>query len=71
MDGSVDVEFAIAMGRLGGLAVLNLDGVQTRYEDPSEVLQQIADAPQQEINVLIQKIYREPVKPRNLKLQAA
>lgn len=62
MDGSVDVEFAIAMGRLGGLAVLNLDGVQTRYEDPSEVLQQIADAPQEEINVLIQKIYREPVK---------
>jgi IMP dehydrogenase len=62
MDGSVDVEFAIAMGRLGGLAVLNLDGVQTRYEDPSEVLQQIADAPQEEINVRIQKIYREPVK---------
>jgi IMP dehydrogenase len=62
MDGSVDVEFAIAMGRLGGLAVLNLDGVQTRYEDPSEVLQQIADARQEEINVLIQKIYREPVK---------
>ena len=62
MDGSVDVEFAIAMGRLGGLAVLNLDGVQTRYEDPSEVLQQIADAPPEEINVLIQKIYREPVK---------
>jgi IMP dehydrogenase len=62
MDGSVDVEFAIAMGRLGGLAVLNLDGVQTRYEDPSEVLLQIANAPQEEINVLIQKIYREPVK---------
>ncbi|HXO67106.1 MAG TPA: GuaB3 family IMP dehydrogenase-related protein [Candidatus Dormibacteraeota bacterium] len=62
MDGSVDVEFAIAMGRLGGLAVLNLDGVQTRYEDPRDVLQQIADAPPDEINVLIQKIYREPVK---------
>ena len=45
MDGSVDVEFAIAMGRLGGLAVLNVDGVQTRYEDPRDVLQQIADAP--------------------------
>jgi IMP dehydrogenase len=62
MDGTVDVEFAIAMGRLGGLAVLNLDGVQTRYEDPSEVLRKIADAPPEEINVLIQKIYREPVK---------
>src|SRR6202171_3686300 len=33
MDGSVDVNFAIAMGKLGALAVLNLDGVQTRYED--------------------------------------
>ena len=62
MDGSVDVDFAIAMGKLGGLAVLNLDGVQTRYEDPTEVLQQIADASPEEINVLIQKIYREPVK---------
>jgi IMP dehydrogenase len=62
MDGTVDVEFAIAMGRLGGLAVLNLDGVQTRYEDPSEVLRKIADAPPEDINVLIQKIYREPVK---------
>src|SRR5258708_3393139 len=62
MDGSVDVKFAIAMGNLGGLAVLNLDGVQTRYEDPTDVLQQIADAAPEEINVLIQKIYKEPVK---------
>ncbi|MEA2647390.1 MAG: dehydrogenase [Chloroflexota bacterium] len=62
MDGSVDVDFAIAMGRLGALAVLNLDGVQTRYEDPTEVLQQIADASPEEINVLIQKIYQAPVK---------
>jgi IMP dehydrogenase len=62
MDGSVDVKFAIAMGQLGGLAVLNLDGVQTRYEDPTEVLQQIADTPTEEINVLIQKLYKEPVK---------
>ena len=62
MDGSVDVAFAIAIGKLGGLAVLNLDGVQTRYEDPTEVLQRIADASPEEINVLIQQIYREPVK---------
>jgi IMP dehydrogenase len=62
MDGSVDVAFAIAMGKLGGLAVLNLDGVQTRYEDPREALQRIADASPEEINVLIQEIYREPVK---------
>jgi IMP dehydrogenase len=62
MDGVVDVEFATAMGREGGLAVLNLDGVQTRYEDPAEVLQAIADAPREEINVLLQKIYSAPVQ---------
>jgi len=62
MDGAVDVDFAIAMGKLGGLAVLNLDGVQTRYEDPSDVLHRIADASPEVVNVVIQKIYKEPVK---------
>jgi IMP dehydrogenase len=42
--------------------VLNLDGLQTRYEDPSEVLHRIADAAPEAVNVVIQKIYREPVK---------
>ncbi len=62
MDGVVDVPFAQEMGRLGGLAVLNLDGVQTRYEDPSDVLNDIAQATPQDINVLIQKIYTAPVQ---------
>jgi IMP dehydrogenase len=62
MDGVVDVPFAQEMGRLGGLAVLNLDGVQTRYEDPTEVLKDIADSSPQEINVLLQKIYTAPVQ---------
>ena len=62
MDGVVDTRFAVEMGRLGGLAVLNLDGVQTRYEDPSEVLVAIAEAPREEINVLLQKIYTAPVQ---------
>ena len=44
MDGVVDVRFAIEMGKLGGLAVLNLEGVQTRYKNPQEVLQKIVDA---------------------------
>src|SRR5437762_14247312 len=39
MDGVVDVGFAVAMNKLGGLAVLNLEGVQTRYKNPQEVLQ--------------------------------
>src|SRR5437868_3591530 len=64
MDGVVDVEFAIAMGRLGGLAVLNLDGVQTRYEDPAPVIRRIAEASKAEVNALLQEVYREPVKPR-------
>ena len=62
MDGVVDVRFAIEMGRLGGLAVLNLDGLQCRYEDPTDVLEAIAAAPVGEINVLLQKIYQAPVQ---------
>jgi IMP dehydrogenase len=62
MDGVVDVRFAVEMGRLGGLAVLNLDGVQCRYEDPADVLAEIAAAPVEEVNVLLQKIYRAPVQ---------
>lgn len=42
MDGVVDVNFAIAMGALGGVAVLNLEGVQTRYKNPAEVLQKLS-----------------------------
>ena len=63
MDGVVDVPFAIAMGRLGGIAVLNLDGVQTRYEDAAPVIRRIAEASRAEVNTLLQEIYREPVKP--------
>jgi IMP dehydrogenase len=62
MDGVVDPGFAVAMGRLGGLAVLNLDGLQTRYEDPSEALQEIADTPPEKINLLLQRLYTAPVQ---------
>src|SRR3954467_12984754 len=62
MDGVVDVRFAIAMGGLGGLAVLNLEGVQTRYKNPSEVLQKIVEADKAEITALLQRIYQEPVQ---------
>lgn len=63
MDGVVDVEFAIAMGRLGGLAVLNLDGVQTRYQDPAPVIRRIAEADRAGVNQVLKDAYREPVKP--------
>ena len=62
MDGVVDTAFAGEMGRLGGLAVLNLDGVQTRYEQPADVLREIAEAPPERINTLLQKIYTAPVQ---------
>jgi IMP dehydrogenase len=62
MDGVVDTRFAIEMGKLGGLAVLNLDGVQTRYEDPTAVLEEIAATPVEKINVLLQKLYAQPVQ---------
>src|SRR3989344_2761810 len=52
MDGVVDVSFAIAMGKLGGLAVLNLEGVQTRYDDPEEMLDRIANATPEEATEL-------------------
>jgi IMP dehydrogenase len=62
MDAVVDVEFAIAMGKLGGVAVLNLDGVHTRYEDPAPVIKKIAEADRSTVNALLKEIYREPVK---------
>ena len=48
MDSVVDVDFAIAFGKLGGLAILNLDGIQARYENPDEVLSEIARASDEE-----------------------
>ena len=62
MDGVVDVRFAVEMGRLGGMAVLNLDGLQTRYADPTSVLREIAEAPRDRINGLLQKLYQAPIR---------
>lgn len=64
MDAIVDPAFAIKFNKLGGLAVLNLEGVQTRYENPDEVLNQIAQTPEKEVTPLLQKIYSEPIKEK-------
>jgi len=64
MDGVVGVEFAAEMSRLGGIAVLNLDGVQTRYDDPNEVLGEISRAHPEKVTNLIQKIYTTPIKEK-------
>jgi IMP dehydrogenase len=64
MDAVVDVNTVIRMHKLGGLAVLNLDGVQARYEKPDEILEKIARASDSEVTSLLQKIYQEPVKEK-------
>jgi len=61
MDGVVDTKFAIAMGKLGGLAVLNLEGIQTRYEKPEEILEKITGSSAQEVTHLVQEIYQKPI----------
>jgi IMP dehydrogenase len=63
MDGVVDPKFAITMGKLGGLAVLNLEGVQTRYENADEQLDRIAALPKETATRTMQQIYKEPIKP--------
>lgn len=62
MDGVTDVRFCKEMHRLGGLGVINLEGVQTRYENPTEVLRQVVEADNKKVTSLIQKIYQEPIK---------
>ncbi|MDP6347047.1 MAG: GuaB3 family IMP dehydrogenase-related protein [Dehalococcoidia bacterium] len=62
MDAVVDPDFAILFGKKGGAAVLNLEGVWTRYQDPSEALETIANTPQDQITPLLQKVYSEPIK---------
>ena len=62
MDAVTDVNFAIAMSKLGGLAVLNLEGVQTRYDNPQEILAEIAQAPDSKVTSLLQRIYSQPIK---------
>jgi IMP dehydrogenase len=62
MDGVTDVKFCIEMGKLGGLGVINLEGVQTRYENPAAVLEEVVNADKDSVTTLIQKIYLEPIK---------
>jgi IMP dehydrogenase len=64
MDAVTDVNMVIRMSKLGGLAVLNLDGVQARYENPDEVLDKIAKASDAEVTTLLQKVYKEPIKDK-------
>jgi IMP dehydrogenase len=62
MDGVVSPSFAIEMGRVGGLAVLNLEGIFSRYDNPDVVLDRITSASLEEATKIIQGIYSEPIK---------
>jgi IMP dehydrogenase len=64
MDGVTDVRFCIEMGKLGGLGVINLEGVQTRYENPGEVLAQVVKAEKEQVTHLLQELYLEPIKEK-------
>ena len=62
MDAVVSPDFAVRLGRMGGLGVLNLEGVWTRYEDADVVLGEIAETPQDQVTPLLQKVYTAPIK---------
>jgi IMP dehydrogenase len=63
MDGVVSPTTAIEIGKLGGLAVLNLEGLQTRYEDPEPIFDEIAALTDEKATRRMQELYKEPIKP--------
>jgi IMP dehydrogenase len=62
LDAAVDPKTAGIIGSLGGLALLNLEGLQTRYEDPGPVFEEIASLPEHKATRIMQDIYAEPIK---------
>jgi IMP dehydrogenase len=67
MDGVVDVGMAVRLSQMGALGVLNLEGIQTRYEDPNPILDKIAQVDVDGFVTLMQQLYAEPVKPELIK----
>src|ERR1044071_3646874 len=62
MDGVVSPQTAVEMGRLGGLAVLNLEGLWTRYDDPVSLYEEIASLSDKDATPRMQEIYQKPIK---------
>ena len=62
MDGAVSPRFATLMHQMGGLGVLNAEGLYTRYEDPYSVLEEIISTPQEEVTQHLQQVYSEPIR---------
>jgi IMP dehydrogenase len=67
MDSVVSPETAIAIGKLGGLGVLNLEGLWTRYDDPRIPLGEIASMPDKHATRRMQEIYSAPIRPELIK----
>jgi IMP dehydrogenase len=63
MDSVMSPATAVALGRAGGLGVLDLEGLWTRYEDPEPLLAQIAELPAAEATARMQEIYSAPIQP--------
>src|ERR1700691_1710905 len=63
MDGAISPLTAIELGRLGGLGVLNLEGLWTRYEDPTPLFDEIRELPVEKATARMQQMYAEPVQP--------
>ena len=62
VDAVVSPSFAAEMGRIGGLAILNLEGIYTRYDDPYALIQHIIEVPQDQATELLQRIYSSPIR---------
>ncbi len=67
MDGVVDVKMAVLLSQLGAMGVLNLEGIQTRYENPEPILEKITSVGKSEFVGLMQELYAEPIKPELIK----
>ncbi|MDQ1632265.1 MAG: dehydrogenase, partial [Frankiaceae bacterium] len=63
MDGVISPRSAIEIGKLGGLGVLNLEGLWTRYKDPEPILEEIATLDDATATKRMQELYAEPIKP--------
>ena len=63
MDSVVDTKFAVKMSDVGGVAVMNMDGLHTRYDDTDQIYEDIAAAPKDEATELLQKVYSKPIEP--------
>ena len=71
MDGVVNVKMATLLSDLGAIGVLNLEGIQTRYEDPQPILDRIVEVGKSEFVGLMQEVYAEPIKSELIKKRIA